>query len=107
MTVHVHVERLLLDGFEITPAERAKLQNAVEQELARLLARPGRRHGGPQHADDSSAISHGNDYHPLSGTGGAVPSVAAGPFNPPPGAAPAQLGKHIAQSVHGGLGSRK
>jgi len=38
MTVHVHVERLLLDGFELTPAERAHLQNAVEQELARLLA---------------------------------------------------------------------
>lgn len=107
MTVHVHVERLLLDGFEITPVERAQLRNAVEQELARLLTRPGRRHGGPQHADDSSAISRGNDDHPLSGTGGAVPSITAGLFNPPHGATPAQLGKHIAQSVHGGLGSRK
>lgn len=92
MSVHVHIEHLVLDGFAITPAERTHLQKAVEQELARMLATPR-----PQHAE----------AHPLSRAGGAVPSTTAGPFNPPRESTPTQLGHHIAQSIHGGLGKGK
>ena len=107
MTVHVHVERLLLDGFELTPAERAHLQNAVEQELARLLAAQNLHQWEPSRPGHLNAKSHRDDVHPLSRAGGAVPSTTAGPFNPPRGSNPTQLGRHIAQSIHGGLGNRK
>jgi hypothetical protein len=107
MSVLVHIERLLLDGFEMTPAERAHLQNAVEQELARLLATPSRQRRESSRADDSRAKGRRNATHPLSREGGAVPSITAGPFNPPHGATPSQLGQHIARSVHGGLWTRK
>jgi hypothetical protein len=107
MTIHVHIERLLLDGFEITPAERTHLQNAVEHELAHLLAAQNPQPGESPRADNPNTNSMRNEVQPLSRAGGAVPSTTAGPFNPPKGATPTQLGQHIAQSIHGGLGNRK
>jgi len=107
MSVHVHIERLLLDGFDLTPAERAHLQKAVEQELVRLLAAPNAQYRDSPHTGHLQTNSRKNVAHPLVEAGGAVPSTTAGPFNPPPGATPNQLGQHIAQSVHGGLGNRK
>jgi hypothetical protein len=36
--VHLHIERLVLDGVPLAPAEVPRFQAALEQELSRLLA---------------------------------------------------------------------
>lgn len=43
MNVHVHIERLILDGLTLEGRHRASLQAAVEGELARLLEAQGLR----------------------------------------------------------------
>lgn len=37
--IHVHIEELVLDGF--APRDRYRISEAVEQELARLIAKRG------------------------------------------------------------------
>lgn len=37
MTIRLHVERLILEGMELTPRERGSLERAVIAELTRLL----------------------------------------------------------------------
>jgi hypothetical protein len=83
MDIDLRIERLVLDGWAITPAERRALGAALETELSRLLSESG-----------------------LSGSftqGAALPAVRADdilitqPFNP------AQVGAQIAQTVHAGL----
>jgi hypothetical protein len=37
VNVHVHIDRLVLDGLPLTHRERERLHAGVEQELARLL----------------------------------------------------------------------
>ena len=84
MSVRVKIERLVLDGFSLTGAGGSRVKAAVQDELTRLLAE-----------------------HGLSETlqaEGAMPAVRAGDFSPSPGASPAQLGRQIARSVHGGIG---
>jgi hypothetical protein len=41
MTLHVHIERLVLDGLPVTRAQRGTLAAALEAELGRLLAAKG------------------------------------------------------------------
>ena len=84
MSVRIHIERLVLDGFGLNGASGSRVQAAVQSELARLLAGQG-----------------------LSETlraPAAMPSLRAGAFSPAPGASPAQLGREIARSVHAGIG---
>ena len=38
MNVRLHIERLVFDGFKMTPAERVILLDATQAELGRLLA---------------------------------------------------------------------
>lgn len=83
--IHLHIERLVLDGLSIERAQGPQVQAAVETELARLLMENGL--GAPP------------------GAGGAVPSVNAGGIQLSPGSSPAQLGRQIAQSVYGGIGN--
>lgn len=40
MTVHVHIERLVLDGFALSRREAAQVRHAVESELGRLFGDP-------------------------------------------------------------------
>ena len=40
--VRLHIERLVVDGLPLTPAQAARMQAALERELARLLV-----HGDP------------------------------------------------------------
>ncbi len=84
MKVTLHIERLVLDGINVEPAQRSHLQAAVEAELGRLLAEGG----------------VGAD---LAG-GGAVPSVKAEGFQIGGEGNPVQLGRQIARSVYGGIG---
>jgi hypothetical protein len=84
MSVRVHIDRLVLDGFDLNGASGSRVGAAVQNELTRLLVERG----------VSETLR----------AGGAMPSVPAGKFSPARGATPAQLGRQIAQSVHGGIG---
>jgi hypothetical protein len=95
MTLRVYIDRLVLDGFALQAGDAGRVRHAVEQELARLLG-----------SQASEEIVTGNQHslRQISLAAGAVPSVRAGTFNPPKKSNPAQLGRHIAQSIHGGIG---
>ncbi len=41
MNIHLHIDRLVLDGLDIAPHQRHVLQAAVEAELSRLLGESG------------------------------------------------------------------
>lgn len=84
MNVNLHIERLILEGIDLAPAQRPALHAAVEAELGMLLAKGG---VGPDLA-----------------SGGAVPSVQAGGFRMSRESNPTQLGQQIAVSVYGGIG---
>lgn len=38
MNIHMHIERMIIEGVDLPPAQRHLLQAAVEAELGRLLA---------------------------------------------------------------------
>ena len=83
MNVNLFIERLVLDGINVEPAQRPHLQVAIEAELGRLLAEGG--------------IGVGR------AGGGAVPSVTASGFQLAREDSPFQLGQRIARSVYGGI----
>lgn len=82
--IQVHIERLILEGIPLEPAQRPLLQAAVEAELARLLAEGGLAAGFL--------------------SGGAVPAVRAGAIELGSTQGPVQLGQQIARAVYGGIG---
>ena len=82
--IHVHIERLVLDGLPIWHSQRPLVQAAVEVELARLLA-----------ADGLAPNLQG---------GGALPSVPAGSIQLTSEGNPNTLGQQIAHAVYGGIG---
>jgi hypothetical protein len=84
MSVHIHIERLILDGLPVTRSQAPLVQAAVESELARLVAQGGL-------APDFSG-------------GGAMPYVQAGAMQVTSSNDAAALGRQIAQSVYGGIG---
>jgi hypothetical protein len=77
----VHVDRLVLDGLGTEPRHAARVQAAVEREVARLLG------GAPRGAFG----------------GGAVPHVRAPELRYAPGDSPERTGAGIAASVHDGI----
>lgn len=84
MNINLHIEKLVLEGIDLRPAQRQHLQDALETELGRLLAQGG-----------------------IPGelaAGGALPSLRANGFEMSSGRDPVQLGQQIARSVYGGLG---
>jgi hypothetical protein len=83
MNISFHIERLVLDGIDISQRERPLLQMAVESELARLLVEGGL----------SRSLS----------SGGAYPTLATAPIQLTD-QHPAHLGQQIAQAVYGGIG---
>ena len=84
MNVRLHIERLVLEGIELAPAERPLLQEALQAELGRLLAEGG--------------IGGGL------ATGSMVPAVRANGFEMSRESDPVRLGQQIAGSVYGGIG---
>lgn len=82
--IRLHIERLVVDGLPLTPAQAARMQAALERELARLLA-------------------HGD---PAAWRAGAVHAIAAAPVTPVTWDAsrPHQLGRALARSVFASLG---
>jgi hypothetical protein len=83
MKINLHIERLILDGVPFETKDRAKLQLAVQTELARLMA--------------------GEAHMAVWGGGGAVPSLRSGDIGFSAQNSPAQLGRQIAASIYGGL----
>jgi hypothetical protein len=85
--IHLHIERLILDGLPIERSQGPVVQAAVEAELSRLLTENGLA------ADLQS--------------GGAMPSVNANGIQLASASSPAQMGQQIAQSVYGGIGNTR
>ena len=83
MTIHVHIERLVLDGLPVAPARRHLVRGAVEAELTHLLADGGLAPGLTSGAAWSSV------------PGGSI--VLNGEDRPD------HLGRQIARAVHRGL----
>jgi hypothetical protein len=79
--IHVHVERLVLDGF--SRGESAAIASAVRAELGRLLTAQG--------------------LPPGLARGAALSSVDGGSLRMGAGTRPAAAGKGIARAVYGGL----
>ena len=87
MNVRLHIDRLVLDGVNLSAGGRPRLQAAIEAELTRLIAAGG--------------------LSPELARGIAVPSVRAPQMTVTPDAKPAQLGSAIAASVYGGVGGKR
>ncbi len=84
MKIAVHIERLVLDGLPVTAAESGQLHAAVTAELTRRLAAGGL-------AEQFSG-------------GGAVPQLRAPSISLGQGDRADTIGRHIAHSVHAGIG---
>jgi hypothetical protein len=83
MNINLHIERLVLEGVDISPNQRHLLQASVETELTRLLTDRG--------------------ISPSLAQGAALPRVSTNGMQLT-GNNPTQLGHQIAQSVYGGIG---
>jgi hypothetical protein len=81
---NLHIERLVLDGLPVSSLQGAAVRAALERELARAFA------AGGVPAQWS--------------TGGIVPRLPAPQFNLAPGERPDAIGRHIARSLHRGIG---
>jgi len=84
MNIELHIERMVLDGLHVEPRDHALLKASVEAELTRLLSVNGLR--------------------PEFVSGGAVRSLAGGEIHLTKQISPKNLGNHIAQAVHNGIG---
>jgi len=85
MNINVSIERFVLDGLPMSRSQGVLVQEAVETELARLLAEKG--------------LSH------LSA--GAVPHLSANSIEVTRDSNPAQLGHQIARTLMEGIGNNK
>jgi hypothetical protein len=81
--IELHVEELMLHGFE--PADRHRIGLAVEHELGRLFA----ERGAPR------SLTRGEG----------VPRLNAGSFQVTPGARAESIGARVAQAVYRGMGA--
>lgn len=82
MNVRIHIDRLVIDGLEMSAGSGGALRIAVERELARL-------------------VSTGGIAPSLAG-GIAVPSVRAPEIDGV--GSPAVIGREIGRAVYGGIG---
>jgi hypothetical protein len=83
MKINLHVERLVLEGLELTPRERRLLQETASAELARLL--------------------HEGGLAPFPAGGLDISRLQAPSISPGVPRDPVALGEAIARSLYGGL----
>jgi len=83
MSLHVHIEELVLHGF--AAADRARVAEAVQSELVRLFTEGG--------------------VPPALARGGSVDRLDAGSFQADASGRGGVTGARIAQALHGGLGT--
>lgn len=84
MNINLHIERLILDGLPVERGQGAMIQQAVERELAALLA--------------------AGELHSTWQSGGNVPRLQTAPIQLRQETKPGRLGEQIAGAVHGELG---
>jgi len=84
MNINVRIERLVLEGLDITHDQRAKVIAAVETELTHLLTEGGLTSGFQSETS--------------------VPVVRANQVNIGRDTPPDRLGRQIAEAVYGGIG---
>jgi len=87
MKIHLHIDRLILEGLPVSSMQGSQIRAAIQKELTQLLA-----------------------THGLSGElrkGVSVPRMRAGTMQFGPESKPAKLGNSIAQAVHEGIGNPK
>jgi hypothetical protein len=84
MTLRVHVDRLVLDGFDFSAADAAHFESALRAELAHRL-----RMGGLSEEWQG---------------GGSVEALRPAPVSLPEKPSAAQSGRAVARAIHGGLG---
>jgi hypothetical protein len=82
MKVHLHIDRLVLDGLALSARDGARVRAALETELVCLIG---------QHGWSGSLA------------GGAAPVLRTAPVHAD-GQGPDALGRQIAASLYGGLG---
>ncbi|HET7065484.1 MAG TPA: hypothetical protein VFI49_14525 [Rudaea sp.] len=82
MNIRLHIDRLIVDGLPLTPAQARALRASVEARLADLLV------AAP----------------PLAVSGYSVSNLAAAPISLPAGATQSATGERIARSLHAALG---
>jgi hypothetical protein len=87
MSIEVHIERLVMEGFALSGHEAAAVRLALEQELGRLLGETGA--ASPVFRSGAAAAVRGGEIR--------APSVSK----------PAQFGEQIAGAVLSGLGGRR
>lgn len=80
--IDLHIEELVLEGFN--PGDRHAIGEAVQRELARLLAEKG--------------------VPPAMAGGGEIARVDGGQFEQGSGARPEEAGVQTARAVYGGFG---
>jgi hypothetical protein len=83
MTVRIHIDRLVLEGFDYSPHEVALLESALGSELSRRL--------------ETGGISQ-----ELLG-GGSVDAVNVSNISLPQKPSAGQSGRAIARAIHGGI----
>jgi hypothetical protein len=83
MSIHLHIDRLVLDGLPLSPADGPLFKAALVSELTRLM---------------------GDGLSPELAEGAAVPRLRAQGIEVAPSDGPGIIGKKIAGSVYGGLG---
>jgi hypothetical protein len=83
MNVNLQIERLILEGIDLSPSQRRHLQTVVATELAQLLT----VQGVPAQWQ----------------AGGAIADLPAGKLAVTPSASPTEMGQQIAQQIYGRL----
>jgi hypothetical protein len=83
MNVNLQIDRLILEGIDLSPSQRRYLQTVVEAELSQLFT----VNGVPDHWQ----------------TGGAIAGLPAGKLEVTNSATPAAMGQQIAQQIYGRL----
>ncbi len=84
MKINLHIERLVLDGLPLDPRDGARLQAAVERELARL-------------------VSDGGQWVTRLRADAATAHASGGSFTLAEPADAARVGGQIAGAVHAGI----
>jgi len=87
MNVRINIGRMILEGLPLTTSQAARIQAAVESELARLLTVGGL----------SREMIAGGAFGQIS-----VPAIAL-----PPEQAPPVLGRQIARAIYRGIGHKR
>lgn len=84
MKINLHIERLVLDGVTLGPAERSLVQASLVNKLVQLFAAGG----------ISERLADGAAISALAGTGIRLHGSTS----------PSNLGEQLAQSIYGGIG---